>query len=229
MHMRIQVAMGYATSGGRGAGRKTTSTSASWKKKNTAKPPRSKKQKTNPKKSNAWKKKPAAGTTTRGKVVSSSTSTGCYTKVGKPIRNPAAYAATGAPIKTKSGRQVNSVSKYSRTVQSKSMIAAAKAAKKANPNAKAFSYTLQLDNGKRYIGYSANPEKRLKQHISGSGAEVTKELKPKSVTLTPHSSKAAAKKAETKEYHRQKKELGGNRVRGAGHTARFSKSRKKKF
>lgn len=159
-------------------------------------------------------------------VVPSSSSTGCYTKAGKPIRNPAAYAATGAPVKSKNGQRVNSAVKYSRTVQSKSMLAAAKAAKKANPKAKAFSYTLQLDDDKQYVGYSANPEKRLKQHISGSGAEVTKELKPKAVTITPDSSKATAKKAETKTYYQQKKKLGGDRVRGAGNMARFSKSKK---
>jgi predicted GIY-YIG superfamily endonuclease len=160
-----------------------------------------------------------------GKTVSSSSSTGCYTTTGRRIHNPGAYAATGAPVKNKHGKRVNAPVRYARKVQHNSMLAAARAAKKANPKAKAFTYVASLDGGKRYVGYSTNPEKRIGQHISERGAKVTKELKPRAVTITPHQSAAAAKKAETKTYYQQKKKLGGDRVRGAGNTSRFSKSK----
>lgn len=128
-------------------------------------------------------------------------------------------------MQNKYGSRVKNPTGYSQKIQENNVHKAANAARRANPGAKAFTYTAQLPGGKRYVGYSRNLEQRFKQHFAGTGAKVTQELKPKSVTIEPHRSVAAAKKAETKMYIQQKNELGGDKVRGAGNTARFSKSR----
>ena len=169
-----------------------------------------------------WNRKKSSTTTSKKTTtITSSQSTRCYTKSGKPIRNPRAYAATGAPVQNKYGARVKNPTAYCQKTQENNVMAATKAARKANPNAKAFTYTAKLPGGRRYIGYSRNPERRFKQHFDGTGAKVTQDLKPRGVEITPHSTVAAAKKAETKTYYRQKKELGRNKVRGAGNTARF--------
>jgi predicted GIY-YIG superfamily endonuclease len=168
--------------------------------------------------------KASCGASKPKKAYTSSKSTGCYTTSGTVVRNPSAYAATGAPILTKYGDRVWDAQSYSFEVQKNSAVATAKAAQKANPKAKAFTYTMHLEGGKRYVGYSGNPEQRVKQHFAGNGAKVTQECTPLGVSFTPHYSVAAAKRAETDTYYEQKDKLGVAKVRGAGNTARFSKS-----
>ena len=132
--------------------------------------------------------------------------------------NPKAsvYANHGTRVtKPRSGSQI---------IRKNRAIAAAKAARKANPSVKAFTYVARLQNGKRYVGYSRNPEQRLRRHFVGTGAQVTRKYKPLSVSITPHKSVAAAKRAETKMYYKQKSKFGGANVRGAGNTARYSKT-----
>lgn len=171
---------------------------------------------------------PSSKKTSSPKSVSSSLCTGCYTTTGKPIINPEAYAATGAPVVNKYGGVVRNASNYAQAVQNNSMRSAARNVKKANPNAKAFSYITQLPDGKQYVGYTTNPEKRINQHLLGTGAKVTQELPPQAVTFRPHRSVNAAKQAETRTYYRQKDKHGGSNVRGAGYTARFSINANKK-
>eukprot|EP00658_Telonema_sp_P-2_P065076 TRINITY_DN54417_c0_g1_i1.p1 TRINITY_DN54417_c0_g1~~TRINITY_DN54417_c0_g1_i1.p1 ORF type:complete len:220 (-),score=24.09 TRINITY_DN54417_c0_g1_i1:338-997(-) len=161
------------------------------------------------------------------KAVSSSKSSGCVTAQGSTVRNAKAYAATGATMYSAlSGSKVHDPSKFTAAVNRNSMQAAAQRVVKQNPEAKAFTYVLTLPGGEKYVGETENPSARLMAHSCGSGARVTQELKPESVTLIPHNSVAAAKKAETSGYHAMKAKHGTDRVRGAGNTARFSIARK---
>lgn len=159
-----------------------------------------------------------------GSGVSSSKSTGLYTRRGQKVYNAHAYSTTGAPTYNKVGIRVSSPTKYAGAVQRNSMTAAVKTAKALNPSAKAFSYVAHLPSGKKYVGMTRDPSARISAHYDGRGAKVTQELKPVAVTVEPHGSVAAAKRAETSTYFQLKNKSGGDRVRGAGHTKRFSMS-----
>ena len=77
-----------------------------------------------------------------------------YTSNGTYIRNPEAYARTGAPMyKTKYGDS-------------------------PDINQKTDIYKLNLKNGKKYIGKTTNIDRRMNQHFSGNGAKVTKKFEP---------------------------------------------------
>jgi len=77
-----------------------------------------------------------------------------YTSNGTYIRNPEAYAKTGAPMfKTKYGDTLDI-------------------------NQKTDIYKLNLKNGKKYIGKTTDIDRRMNQHFSGNGAKVTKKFKP---------------------------------------------------
>ena len=77
-----------------------------------------------------------------------------YTKNGTYIKNPTAYAKTGAPMyKTK-------------YTDSK------------NINEQNFIYKLDLEHGKKYIGKTNNINRRMEQHFTGNGSQVTKKFKP---------------------------------------------------
>tara|TARA_Y100000389_G_scaffold176226_1_gene187596 strand:- start:130 stop:540 length:411 start_codon:yes stop_codon:yes gene_type:complete len=77
-----------------------------------------------------------------------------YTITGQIIRNPEAYAATGAPMyKTK----------YSNS---------------KDINEEKDIYKLKLKNNKIYVGMTGDIEKRMEQHFSGNGSKVTKKFKP---------------------------------------------------
>ena len=76
-----------------------------------------------------------------------------YTGKGVHIRNPDAYARTGAPMyQTKSGS--------------------------TNINKETSIYKLNLQGGKKYIGKSSDVDRRMDQHFSGNGAKVTQKFKP---------------------------------------------------
>eukprot|EP00978_Attheya_sp_CCMP212_P002797 scaffold5733_cov54-Attheya_sp.AAC.3 len=154
------------------------------------------------------------------KTVSSKRSTGCYTKSGTTVRNPRAYAAAKKTAYTKYGKKIHNPAKYAAAVQQKSIANAASAAVKRNPKAKAFTYTVSLPGQKKYVGMTTNPSQRMSAHVNGTGAKCIKEGLT-AVTFTPHASVAAAKKKETATYFQQKKKMGGDRVRGAGHTKKF--------
>jgi predicted GIY-YIG superfamily endonuclease len=86
-----------------------------------------------------------------------------------------------------------------------------------------YVYVLNLTEGRRYVGYSRDPERRIAQHKSGRGCEVTKEAKVVSVhSVREYRSENAALQGEKDEYHRQCSLLGNARVRGANSTRRFS-------
>jgi putative endonuclease len=88
---------------------------------------------------------------------------------------------------------------------------------------KAYTYSLNLKGGKKYVGYTTNIKRRLGQHFSGNGSKVTQECRPISVNHVQRcTSVKNAKKAETIVYYNMKKYHGTNKVRGAGHTKRFS-------
>jgi hypothetical protein len=77
-----------------------------------------------------------------------------YTQSGEKIRNPEAYAITGAPMfKTK-----NQGTK--------------------NINEPTTIYKLNLEGGKKYVGKTTDFDRRMDQHFSGNGAKVTKKFKP---------------------------------------------------
>ena len=83
-------------------------------------------------------------------------------------------------------------------------------------------YTLNLKNGKKYVGFTSNITKRLKQHFNGLGAKWTQKHKPISIqSIHNYISKKAAKLNETKIYYKLKKLYGKDNVRGAGNTKSF--------
>ena len=77
-----------------------------------------------------------------------------YTQSGQHIRNPEAYARTGAPMYT------------TRYTESKDI------------NAPTAIYKMNLEGGKKYVGKTTNIDRRMNQHFSGNGAKVTKKFKP---------------------------------------------------
>ena len=77
-----------------------------------------------------------------------------YTESGQKIRNPEAYASTGAPMYE---------TKYGNT---------------KDVNAPTTIYKMNLQNGKKYIGKTTDVDRRMEQHFSGNGSKVTKKFKP---------------------------------------------------
>lgn len=83
----------------------------------------------------------------------------------------------------------------------------------------AYVYTLNLKNGKKYVGMTENPERRFKQHFSGNGAKWTQKHEPVSInSIQKVDSIEYAKKLEKIIYHNMKDYHGTDKVRGAGHT-----------
>ena len=76
-----------------------------------------------------------------------------YTQYGDKIRNPNAYARTGAPMFRSRicGKNVNETTEI---------------------------YRLDLEHGKKYIGKTTNLERRIYEHFMGRGAQVTRKFKP---------------------------------------------------
>ena len=86
-------------------------------------------------------------------------------------------------------------------------------------------YTLLLPGNKLYVGSTSDLQRRIQAHMDGRGAKVTAETGVVGVLqIRKFHSKAEAKRAETKEYMRLRDTHGRENVRGAGNTARFSKS-----
>ena len=75
-----------------------------------------------------------------------------YTQSGQKIRNPEAYAITGAPMfKKNQGKDINEPTTI---------------------------YKLNLEGGKKYVGKTSDFDRRMDQHFSGNGSKVTKKFKP---------------------------------------------------
>ena len=77
-----------------------------------------------------------------------------YTQSGEKIRNPEAYALTGAPMFKTKYTESNDI------------------------NAPTTIYKLNLEDGKKYVGKTTNFDRRMDQHFSGNGSKVTKKFKP---------------------------------------------------
>ena len=77
-----------------------------------------------------------------------------YTQNGQKIRNPEAYAKTGAPMY------------LTKNMDSKDI------------NEQTTIYKMELENGKKYIGKTGDIFRRMDQHFSGNGAKVTQKFKP---------------------------------------------------
>ena len=77
-----------------------------------------------------------------------------YTIMGELIKNPKAYAKTGAPMYSSSKYQM------------------------VDLNQKTYIYKLYLENDKIYIGKTVNINRRIKEHFSGKGSKVSQKFKP---------------------------------------------------
>ena len=76
-----------------------------------------------------------------------------YTETGQYIRNPEAYANTGAPMFE--SRESN-----------------------ININEPTSIYIAHLEKGKKYVGKTIDFERRSDQHFNGKGSKVTQKFKP---------------------------------------------------
>jgi len=85
-----------------------------------------------------------------------------------------------------------------------------------------YVYSLNLKNGKKYVGLTQNPEKRIGQHFLGTGAKWTQKNKPLSLNhIQKCKNLSNAKKAETIVYKKMRDYHGIEKVRGAGHTKSY--------
>mmetsp|Transcript_10059 Transcript_10059/g.14942 ORF Transcript_10059/g.14942 Transcript_10059/m.14942 type:complete len:176 (-) Transcript_10059:214-741(-) len=90
----------------------------------------------------------------------------------------------------------------------------------ASSSPQAYCYSLNLKNGKKYVGYTTNLNQRLSSHFSGNGAKATQKQAPTSVNhVQKCRSVATAKKAEQIVYKNMARYHGTQKVRGAGHTS----------
>lgn len=84
-------------------------------------------------------------------------------------------------------------------------------------------YELLLADGKYYVGYSANVEKRIKAHFNGNGSEWTRKHKPKKVLTIHRNATEADERMITKSLMASH---GVNNVRGGGYTQSYSYPKK---
>tara|TARA_Y100001935_G_scaffold36302_1_gene28914 strand:+ start:2185 stop:2601 length:417 start_codon:yes stop_codon:yes gene_type:complete len=118
-----------------------------------------------------------------------------YTQNGEHIRNPHTYAKTGAPM-------YNTNSIYDTN----------------NINRKTYIYKLNLKCGKKYIGKTANIEKRMKQHFSGNGSKVTQKFRPINFKILDSCSGYFANEIEQLYTNNYIIKYGYNNVRGGTYT-----------
>ena len=108
----------------------------------------------------------------------------------------------------------NKTSRYTKSAKYKTF--------KNSKTKNAYVYSLNLKNGKKYVGMTQNIKKRLKQHFTGNGAKWTKKNKPISINhIQKCKSHSNAKKAETIVYKNMRSYHGLKLVRGAGHTKSY--------
>lgn len=154
-------------------------------------------------------------------TVQSRVTSGLFTASGTPVHDVTAYTNTGAPVFNAYGKRIASPEKYESVVRLNSMATAAEVAAKKHKDAKAFTYELHMQGGKKYVGYTVDPERRLVEHLVGVGASATELETVQQIKIRPHKSVHKAKRAETDTYYALKDQYGVDRVRGAGHTRKF--------
>ena len=115
-----------------------------------------------------------------------------YTKQGKIIYNPSAYAKTGAPMYLIGSRK--------------------------NINAPTQIYKLNLEGGKKYVGKTTNINKRMNQHFSGNGAKVTQKFKPINGEIVDECPGFFSDELEQKHTDKYINKHGYNNVRGGKYT-----------
>lgn len=114
-----------------------------------------------------------------------------YTEHGQEVRNPDAYASTGAHMYDIYGNDVN---------QEISI------------------YVAKLENGKRYVGKTKNFDKRCEQHFNGRGSRVTQKYSPvniKELDVVPGYFASDIEQEYTNEYINK---YGYSNVRGGCYT-----------
>lgn len=128
-----------------------------------------------------------------------------YTKGGKIIYNPAAYAKTGAPMYKKNNT--------------------------TNINKTTYIYKLNLQHNKKYVGKTTNIDRRMNQHFGGNGSKVTKKFAPKDGEIVDVCNGYFSDKIEQKHTNKYIKKHGYNNVRGGKYTnsKTFHKSNYKKY
>jgi len=117
-----------------------------------------------------------------------------YTKNGDYIKNPTAYAKTGAPMyKTK----------YENT---------------SNINEETHIYKLNLENGKKYVGKTVDVDRRMDQHFNGNGSKVTQKFKPIDGEIVDTCHGFFSNSLEQKHTNQNIKKFGYDNVRGGSFT-----------
>lgn len=115
-----------------------------------------------------------------------------YTKFGKKVYAPLAYARTGAPMYDKDGNNVNKLKSI---------------------------YLVHLEKGKKYIGQSGDFLRRCDQHLSGEGSCVTRKYRPYKVEILEHGVPGFVAHDVEQEYTEEFiKVFGYSRVRGGRYT-----------
>lgn len=85
-----------------------------------------------------------------------------------------------------------------------------------------YVYSLNLKNGKKYVGLTQNLKKRMNDHFNGCGSKWTQKNKPMSINhIQKCKSYENAKKAEKIVYYNMKNYHGPTKVRGAGNTKSY--------
>ena len=108
------------------------------------------------------------------------------------IKNPEAYAKTGAPMFNKfSDKNINAPTKI---------------------------YKLNLVGGKKYVGKTTNIDQRMNQHFSGNGSKVTKKFKPVDGKVVDECPGYFSDKLEQKYTDKYIKKNGYENVRGGKYT-----------
>ena len=70
----------------------------------------------------------------------------------------------------------------------------------------AYVYTLNLSNGRKYVGMTNNPSRRFGQHWGGNGAKWTQKYRPVSVhSIKKYKSRKGAERGERGQYRRMKR------------------------
>ena len=115
-----------------------------------------------------------------------------YTKHGHKIRNPVAYASTGAPMFEKNGD--------------------------VNINKERTIYKVNCADNKIYIGETGNYKQRMAQHFGGKGSKVTQKFKPKKAVVVDKVPGYLARDAEQHYVEENIKKYGYDNVRGGLYT-----------